>query len=565
MQENDLSTEKLLKLAEIADFHGKFDVADAITDNLIRSNSFTKIAQYVGVLNYVMKNTRCINNCVRQKRVSSNESMQQITMECLKEYQDSVSNLYDTDFISKYASSASKHQIDQLFSVGISKYKMVPDVVADKLILDIKKANNLDSDLENFYNTLDKIKEASLHTHPEFSDLYDLDNLIKEAGLFDSIGKGIGAIGRGIGKAFNAGSYFLFQKQKIDALRSNINQLNMLATQAYQAIQNLLANPRINQKGREAIVRTWGNGVRGNIPQLRQVLQQMLSASSKPPQNAESVAMDALSQPSGSFSSTGTMPTNTSTSGAGQAANFTSDHRNKKHLTTVLPGQTSTASFNYSKSIKIAQQVQNAVGDLITPVITLLDEINPYVQSINQQMSELTTTGKAANSPDTLPLIQNLMNASRGLAMNPVDVKNINRMQTLLTQFSQVLQGKQQQQQQQQPQPQQQSQTALPQATSPGSDQVAPVAPSGNPSSPSVAGPDVYGPILKFMNTPESDKLANPQTITALQSVLHVPGLSSEVLTTLQYLIGGLQSKIKETSGNEYPIAGENASPGENI
>ncbi len=96
-------SEYLANLADRLDRDGKIKSANAV-DNLLQNGSLEKVAQYVGAIGYVLKQERAMANCIRQKRVSSSGPMQEVIMDCLKEYQDSQS-YDDREWTSKYASS----------------------------------------------------------------------------------------------------------------------------------------------------------------------------------------------------------------------------------------------------------------------------------------------------------------------------------------------------------------------------------------------------------------------------------------------------------------------------
>lgn len=91
----------LVELANRLDIEDKTLCANAV-DQLIENNSLTKVAQYVGAIGYVLKQNRAMGNCVRKKRSASSQPMQQIVLECLKEYQDGQ-DYHDTEWHSKYA------------------------------------------------------------------------------------------------------------------------------------------------------------------------------------------------------------------------------------------------------------------------------------------------------------------------------------------------------------------------------------------------------------------------------------------------------------------------------
>lgn len=93
----------LVPVADHMDSIGKPECANAI-DNLIKTASMQKVAQYVGIIGYVLKQTRAIANCQRRKQAENKDrSKQELVMECLKEYQDSQ-DYHHTDWTEKYAS-----------------------------------------------------------------------------------------------------------------------------------------------------------------------------------------------------------------------------------------------------------------------------------------------------------------------------------------------------------------------------------------------------------------------------------------------------------------------------
>jgi hypothetical protein len=91
----------LLELSDSLDKAKNIKCADTV-DKLIQSQSLTKMAQYVGIIGYVLKQNRAMGNCIRKKRVASNESMQEVVLGCLKEYQDGQA-YGANDWTAKYA------------------------------------------------------------------------------------------------------------------------------------------------------------------------------------------------------------------------------------------------------------------------------------------------------------------------------------------------------------------------------------------------------------------------------------------------------------------------------
>ncbi len=97
----DKISEQLIQLSDTLDKAGKTKCAN-IVDELIEHKSLMKVAQYVGVIGYVLKQNRAMGNCIRKKRGSSTASMQEVVLGCLSEYQDGQQ--YDNnEWTSKYA------------------------------------------------------------------------------------------------------------------------------------------------------------------------------------------------------------------------------------------------------------------------------------------------------------------------------------------------------------------------------------------------------------------------------------------------------------------------------
>lgn len=96
----DINTH-LEQLANQLDREDEIICANSV-ESLLASNSLVKTAQYVGVIGYVLKQNRAMCNCIRKKRVASEGSMQDVILECLKEYQDGQ-DYHDTNWTSKYA------------------------------------------------------------------------------------------------------------------------------------------------------------------------------------------------------------------------------------------------------------------------------------------------------------------------------------------------------------------------------------------------------------------------------------------------------------------------------
>ena len=93
----------LVELADQLDKQGHYQCGSAV-DSIIRAGSLQKVAQYVGVIGYILRNERAMSNCLRRRRTSEpkSTSMQNVIMGCLKEYQDGQ-KYNDTEWHKKYA------------------------------------------------------------------------------------------------------------------------------------------------------------------------------------------------------------------------------------------------------------------------------------------------------------------------------------------------------------------------------------------------------------------------------------------------------------------------------
>lgn len=161
----DSTQEYLINLSDSLDQKGKTICANAI-DNLINTRAMEKVAQYVGVIGYILKQNRAMCNCVRKKKTS--QSYQEAVFECLKEYQDGQ-KYENTEWSSKYAQIVkeepnliNKSHIDFLKSIGIQNNI---DALANSIreansILDLNKESSLKiSELIEDYDAVVKLME----------------------------------------------------------------------------------------------------------------------------------------------------------------------------------------------------------------------------------------------------------------------------------------------------------------------------------------------------------------------------------------------------------------------
>lgn len=158
-------TQHLLELSDRLDREGHTKCADAV-DSLMKTSSVQKVAQYVGIIGYVLKQERAMSNCIRKKRVASSESMQQVVMECLKEYQDGQ-DYQNTEWTSKYAQVIESN----------------PDAFTTThmdFLEEIGKLNDIDEHLNNVIEVSKELKEANVE-----DDL--ISTLLTHASLYGDV------------------------------------------------------------------------------------------------------------------------------------------------------------------------------------------------------------------------------------------------------------------------------------------------------------------------------------------------------------------------------------------
>lgn len=179
--------EYLINLADNFDKSNFIKCADAV-DSLISSGSLTKVAQYVGVIGYVLKQERAMMNCIRRKRAArSDQPMQEVIFDCLKEYNDSQ-KFYENEWTSKYAeilktnpSLIKTAHIDFINLVGqtnnISEH--IQNVV--KTAATLKEFGHIDQQINSVLNNLNEITSLLEGNQSPF-ELQGLNKLADERG-----------------------------------------------------------------------------------------------------------------------------------------------------------------------------------------------------------------------------------------------------------------------------------------------------------------------------------------------------------------------------------------------
>lgn len=155
-------TKNIERLAFVASkVESKYPKVAETIDNISESYlGLMKEAQYVGVQGYAIRNKRCFDNCLRQKRAKSDKPYEEIWNDCHGEYLEAMKNGTEgTDTWNKYASNKNENMTN--FPAEFIK-------IADSLL-----------------EISEEVEEK------ESKELIAVANdLLKEAGLWDSV-KGV--------------------------------------------------------------------------------------------------------------------------------------------------------------------------------------------------------------------------------------------------------------------------------------------------------------------------------------------------------------------------------------
>ena len=156
----------IVKCANLLDRKGEIKKADLL-DKIIKESSLQKLAQYVGIIGYVLKQNRCMSNCIRRKRVENDGPMQEVILSCLKEYQDGQ-DYHDVSWTKKYASVIQKEPMsfDKAHVLYMAEINRINDI--KEHVTNIKKMSqclqesNIDNssveELLHNYEILENIK-----------------------------------------------------------------------------------------------------------------------------------------------------------------------------------------------------------------------------------------------------------------------------------------------------------------------------------------------------------------------------------------------------------------------
>ena len=170
--------EKLTKLASTLEDKG-LKKSSLILREAIKAATNFKMAQYVGIQAYWLKNRRCWDNCYRQKRTSSPSTpAQKVWMECWDEYKDSINN--DKSTWGKYAGT------DESLKVGSKEEKEWNSIFAEKVEEKVKEGMKRPVAV---YETIEEESQKYSQKVIEASaDLMTLADSLSKGG-YDELGK----------------------------------------------------------------------------------------------------------------------------------------------------------------------------------------------------------------------------------------------------------------------------------------------------------------------------------------------------------------------------------------
>jgi hypothetical protein len=230
--------DKIIKILEIAsslENSGLNEEAGQL-DKCAENIDFIKQAQYDGVQGYWIRNSRCWQNCYRQKRSSSpDKPIQEVWSECHGEFVDSLYGSEDSDW-GKYAEGSLGHnklaslkkrqsidtQFDKLIDISLKDGDTVEEAVAGAIVKQCSSYTDLISEV-----TISILKVANSIKNKNIKDsiaLVDIgDSLTKEAagfwgGLMDTLKGGWQYGGEAVSDSKSRGALSRLSNAAVDEL-----------------------------------------------------------------------------------------------------------------------------------------------------------------------------------------------------------------------------------------------------------------------------------------------------------------------------------------------------------
>lgn len=295
----------LIGLADRFDQNGQLECANA-ADSLLQTGALQKVAQYVGAIGYVLKQERAMANCIRRKRVQAKSSMQEVILDCLKEYQNGQT-YNDTEWTSKYAEVVKTEPT--LFKKAASTLidaVRVENSIDDHINTVIKAAQTFDK-----FNTSDPLVDKILNDLSQLAEVLSKEDPMppfRVAMAVPNERKWYHTVGDLVGKAFPSIQNVKNRMNSRDAaaminqargLMNRVRQMSVNYQTQRQQITNFI--PLLNaskDKNAKSGAKILGSLNWDNPALLQQALNQALNVISTPVAGGSPPAVDtgALSQ-----------------------------------------------------------------------------------------------------------------------------------------------------------------------------------------------------------------------------------------------------------------------------
>jgi len=230
---------KLTKIASNLESKG-LSKSSLVIKDAIKTASEYKMAQYVGVQGYWLKNRRCWDNCYRNKRTSKPDtSAQEVWMECWDEYKDSINNS-DSGW-EKYAEKNNNiklnkkeeqtwnkifaDKVNNRVKEGFSRPEAIYTIIEDESQKYTSKIIEASSDLMTLSDSF--VKNGQEEIGKQIAEV--ATEMLKEAGIFNWMGEKVKNWAAGKGKilkqlrefADNAGHLASLLRQQVKYNRTN--------------------------------------------------------------------------------------------------------------------------------------------------------------------------------------------------------------------------------------------------------------------------------------------------------------------------------------------------------
>ncbi len=244
--------DKLTKIASTLDEKG-LKASSLVVKDAIKVVADYKMAQYVGIQGYWLKNRRCWDNCYRHKRTTQpGTPAQEVWMECWDEYNDSI-NADDSKW-EKYAGTNEKvdkkaekkwnkifaSKVEKRVKEGFSQPEAIYDVIDAESKQYVSKIIEASADLMTLADTFSKNGQEEISKQLSETAM----EMLKEAG---PIWEGVKNIGRGLLNPMESLKNWGAKKGKL------LKQLEEFSNNASTLAQRLRQQVRYQKTPRAAV------------------------------------------------------------------------------------------------------------------------------------------------------------------------------------------------------------------------------------------------------------------------------------------------------------------------